>query len=313
MQIVILDSDTCGSGLDFSAFSKLAPTIIHGNLTQPDEILAAVAEASIIVVNKAVLDAKLIQQLPDSIRLIAVSATGYDNIDINAAAARNIRVVNTPGYGTNAVAQMTLALILNCATQLTTQVSLLRNAGWNKEEGLSIPMSELAGKTLGIVGLGAIGSRVAELALAFDMQVIAYTRTTKDLDDVKEVSLAELAARSDYVSLHCALSQENSGFINHEFLAKMKPSAFIINTARGGLIDESALVDALQNKLIAGAALDVLTTEPPAKDNPLLTMSNVIVTPHIAWGPLEARQRCLDITESNIASFIYGEPQNLLN
>ncbi|MBX9597817.1 MAG: glycerate dehydrogenase [Burkholderiales bacterium] len=313
MQIVILDNDTRGSGLDFSAFSKLAPTIIHGDLMQANEILAAVADASVIVANKAVLDAKLIQQLPDSVRLIAVSATGYDNIDINAAAARNIRVVNAPGYGTNAVAQMTLALILNCATQLTTQVSLLRDVGWSKEESLSIPMSELAGKTLGIVGLGAIGSRVAELALAFGMQVIAYTRTAKDLDDVEEVNLAELAARSDYVSLHCALSHENSRLINREFLAKMKSSAFIINTARGGLIDESALVDALQRKIIAGAALDVLTNEPPAKDHPLLTMPNVIVTPHIAWGPLESRQRCLDITESNIASFIYGEAQNLLN
>ena len=313
MQIVILDSDTCGSGVDFSAFGKLAPTIIHPNLMQPDEILAAVADASVIVVNKAVLDAKLIQQLPASVRLIAVSATGYDNVDIIAAAARKIRVANTPGYGTNAVAQMTLALILNCATQLTTQVALLRDAGWNKEEGLSIPMSELAGKTLGVVGLGAIGSRVAELALAFDMQVIAYTRTVKDLDNVEEVSLAELAVRSDYVSLHCALNQENSGLINRELLAKMKPTAFIINTARGGLIDEIALIEALQNKLIAGAALDVLIAEPPAKDNPLLVMPNVIVTPHIAWGPLEARQRCLDITESNIASFIYGEPQNLLN
>jgi glycerate dehydrogenase len=208
---------------------------------------------------------------------------------------------------------MTLALILNCATQLTTQVSLLRNAGWNKEEGLSIPMSELAGKTLGIVGLGAIGSRVAELALAFDMQVIAYTRTGKDLDDVEEVGLAELAARSDYVSLHCALAQENSKLINREFLANMKSSAFIINTARGGLIDEDALIDALQRKIIAGAALDVLTVEPPSSDHPLLTMSNVIVTPHIAWGPLESRQRCLDITESNIASFMYGEAQNLIN
>ncbi len=313
MQIVILDSDTCGSGLDFSAFSKLAPTVIHGNLTQPDEILAAVANASVIVVNKAVLDAKLIQQLPASVRLIAVSATGYDNIDVDAAAARNIRVVNTPGYGTNAVAQMTLALILNCATQLTTQVSLLRSAGWNKEEGLSIPMSELAGKTLGIVGLGAIGSRVAELALAFGMQVIAYTRTAKNLDNVEEVGLAELAARSDYVSLHCALAQENSKLINREFLANMKSSAFIINTARGGLIDEDALIDALQRKIIAGAALDVLTIEPPSSDHLLLTMSNVIVTPHIAWGPLESRQRCLDITESNIASFMYGEAQNLIN
>lgn len=313
MQIVILDSDTCGSGLDFSAFSKLAPTVIHGNLTQPDEILAAVANASVIVVNKAVLDAKLIQQLSASVRLIAVSATGYDNIDINAAAARNIRVVNTPGYGTNAVAQMTLALILNCATQLTTQVSLVRNTGWNKEEGLSIPMSELAGKTLGIVGLGAIGSRVAELALAFGMQVIAYTRTAKNLDNVEEVGLAELAARSDYVSLHCALAQENSKLINREFLANMKSSAFIINTARGGLIDEDALIDALQRKIIAGAALDVLTIEPPSSDHLLLTMSNVIVTPHIAWGPLESRQRCLDITESNIASFMYGEAQNLIN
>lgn len=313
MQIVILDSDTCGSGLDFSAFSKLAPTIIHANLTQADDILAAVAETSVIVVNKAILDAKLIQQLPDSVRLIAVSATGYDNIDINAAAARNIRVANTPGYGTNAVAQMTMALILNCATQLTTQVKLLRDTGWNKEEGLSIPMSELAGKTLGVVGLGAIGSRVAELALAFGMKVLAYTRTAKNLDNIEEVSLAELAACADYVSLHCALTQENRELINHEFLAKMKPSAFIINTARGGLIDENALIEALQNKLIAGAALDVLTTEPPLRDNPLLAMPNVIVTPHIAWGPLESRQRCLDITESNIASFMYGEAQNLIN
>lgn len=315
MKIVILDKKTISfaNEVDFSAFQHLGETVIHDNLTNSIDVITATKDAQVIVLNKIVLNASLINQLSSTIKLIAITATGYDNVDVAAATERGIKVCNVPGYGTNAVSQLALFLMLSCAIQFVPQLDYMRNNKWDKQAGLAISMNELAGKTLGVVGLGEIGLAIAKLGLAFGMKVIAYNRSSKNIVDIKQVSLAQLAVESDFVSLSCALNAGTQKLINAEFLAQMKPSAYLINTARGGLIDEAALVTALKDKQIAGAALDVLCDEPPADDNPLLQLDNVILTPHIGWAPIEARQRCLDIAENNINNFLYGDPINLLN
>lgn len=315
MKILILDKQTTTVNDDISlaGFSQFGEVISHGNLNKPEEILLASSDVSAIVVNKVVLNAELIARLPDSVELIAITATGYDNVDVLAATKKGIKVCNVPGYGTNAVAQLTIFLILNCAIQFMPQIDYMRNHGWDKMAGLAIPMHEVAGKTLGIIGLGEIGQAVANLAQSFGMNVIAYNRTPKSVGGVKQVELMQVARDSDFISLNCALTKDTAKIINPAFLTNMKSSAFLINTARGGLIDEAALVCALKDKQIAGAALDELVDEPPLSDNPLLHMANVLLTPHIGWAPIEARQRCIDITISNIKDFIARTPTNLLN
>ncbi|MEN9946002.1 MAG: hypothetical protein RLZZ293_388 [Pseudomonadota bacterium] len=314
MKIVFLDQSTCGGNeINFGGFAQIAPTDIYADLSDPQRIIQATIDATVIVLNKVMLDATLIMQLPSSVRLIVITATGYDNVDIQAATKRKIKVANVPSYGTDAVAQLTIAMLLNCATNLITQVNQVNSHGWDKVRGLAIPMMELSGKTLGIIGLGAIGIRVAQLAMAFGMNVIAYNRTAKIIEGVSLVSLTELAQNSDYVSLHCALNSNTKAMLDNDFFVQMKDSAYLINTARGGLINENDLVNALINKQLAGAILDVLTDEPPCSDNQLLKLSNVLITPHIAWGAREARQRCIDIAVDNIVKFKQGIGQNLLN
>lgn len=315
MKIVILDKKTIAFAdeVDFGAFHHLGETVIYDNLTNQLEVIAATQDAQVVVLNKVMFDAGLIAQLSSTVKLIAITATGYDNVDVAAATQRGIKVCNVPGYGTSAVSQLALFLMLSCAIQFVPQLDYMRNNKWDKQAGLAIGMNELAGKTLGVVGLGEIGLAIAKLGLAFGMKVVAYNRSSKNIADIKQVSLAQLAAESDFVSLSCALNTGTQKLINAEFLAQMKPSAYLINTARGGLIDEAALVAALKGKQIAGAALDVLSDEPPSDDNPLLKLENVLLTPHIGWAPIEARQRCVDISENNINNFMYGNPVNLLN
>ncbi|RTK99830.1 MAG: D-2-hydroxyacid dehydrogenase [Proteobacteria bacterium] len=316
MKIVIMDKLTTSStgDIDFRAFYQLGVVEEYDNIYDDvPQILAVAQGADALVINKVRLTQQVIEQLPDSVKIIAISATGYDNIDIAAATRRGIKVANVPGYGTNAVAQLVIHLMLSCATQFTQQLAYMRSSGWDKLAGLAIPMHELAGKTIGVVGMGAIGQKITQLAQAFDMQVVAYNRTQHPINGVEYLSLLELAQRSDFVSLSCALNDTTRYMINSQFFAHMKPSAYLINTARGGLVDEDALIQALERKQLAGAGLDVLLNEPPRADNPLLSMSNVILTPHIGWAPIEARQRCLDITCTNIAQFMNGHAQNLVN
>lgn len=316
MKIVIMDKLTTSStgDIDFSAFYQLGVVEEYDNIYDDvPQILAAAHGADALVINKVQLTQQVIEQLPDSVKIIAISATGYDNIDIAAATRRGIKVANVPGYGTNAVAQLAIHLILSCATKFTQQLAYMSSYGWDKLAGLAIPMHELAGKTLGVVGMGAIGQKITQLAQAFDMQVVAHNRTQHPINGVEYLSLLELAQKSDFVSLSCALNDTTRYMINSQFFEHMKPSAYLINTARGGLVDEDALIQALERKQLAGAGLDVLLNEPPRADNPLLSMSNVILTPHIGWAPIEARQRCLDITCTNIAQFMNGQAQNLVN
>lgn len=315
MKVVILDwqTITATNDIDASKFGQLGKVVIHDNLSDESRVLEACTDAYAVVLNKVNFSRNIIEKLSSSVRIILVCATGYDNIDVAAASARGIKVANVPGYGTLAVAQLAMQLILACATQLTKQFRYMQDNGWNKQAGLSITMHELTGKTLGIVGLGAIGEQIAHLANAFGMRIIAYNRTHKEIVGIQMVDLTTLAKEADYVSLSCALTEETKALINANFLQSMKPSAYIINTARGGLIDELALIKVLTNGTIAGAALDVLTEEPPQTNNPLLKMANVLLTPHIGWAPIEARQRCIDITCANLQAFIAGTPQNLLN
>ncbi|MDD3266439.1 MAG: D-2-hydroxyacid dehydrogenase [Burkholderiales bacterium] len=315
MKIVILDKNTTTSNNDinFSKFNDFGEVHIYENLTTPEQVIDACQNANIIILNKIQMNNELITKLPASVKMIAITATGYDNVDISSAKEKGILVCNTPGYGTNAVAQLTMQMMLSLSFNIKRQIMHMNTNGWDKKVALALPMQELYGKTIGIVGLGTIGQEVAKMARIFGMKVIGFNRTPKNIDDIDQVSLKEIASKSDFVSLNLALNENTRQIINKNFISLMKPSSFLINTARGGIIDEAALIDALKNNKIAGAGLDVLTQEPPALDNPLLNMDNVIITPHIAWAPVETRQRCIDIVYDNIAKFIAGTPQFIIN
>lgn len=314
MNIVFVDGATAcyGDEIDFTVFGKLGQFTLYHNMSSEADILRVCEQADVILVNKAIFTASIINQFSPTVKLIVVTATGYNNIDVNAALKREITVCNVPNYGTNAVASLAMLFIISCATQFTAHLTKLRTNGWQVGSAFTFPMHELAGKTLGIVGYGAIGKQVGKLSAAFGMRIVAYARHPADDAHVEFMSLFDLAKQADFVSVSLALNSATKAIVNAEFLAQMKLTAFLINTARGGLIDEDALITALRNKQIAGAALDVLVDEPPRSDHPLLQMNNVIITPHIAWAPVETRQRCIDIAAQNIASFIAGTPINLV-
>jgi len=314
MKTLILDKKTItvNNDVDLDAFNQFGKVIVYDNLTDQEEIIQASDGVSVIVVNKVMLNDVLIARLPDSVKLIAIVATGYDNVDVSAASRKGIQVANVPGYGTNAVSQLAIFLMLSCAIQFVGQIDYMRSKGWNKMAGLELTMHELSGKTLGILGFGEIGLATAKLAQAFGMTVIAYSRSLKQVEGIKQLPLLEVAKQADFISLHSVLAPATARVINKEFLQNMKPTAYLINTARGGLVDEEALAQALNTGQIAGAALDVLSNEPPEPGNPLLKTKNTILTPHIGWAPIEARQRCVDLTVQNIINFMAGNPTNLL-
>lgn len=315
MKIVILDKNTTTSNGDisFDKFKNFGEVYVYENLVNPEQIIDVCQNVNIIILNKIQMNKELITKLPASVKMIAITATGYDNVDIQAAKEKGITVCNTPGYGTKAVAQLTMQMILSLSFNMKRQIIHMNFNGWDKKIALALPMQELYGKTLGIVGLGTIGQEVAKMAQIFGMKIIGYNRTTLHLDNVEQVNLNEIAIKSDFISLNLALNKDTNKIINKNFISQMKPTSFLINTARGGLIDEIALIDALENNKIAGVGLDVLTKEPPAIDNPLLNMDNAIITPHIAWAPAETRQRCIDIVYDNITKFIDGTPQFVIN
>ncbi|MEN9571529.1 MAG: hypothetical protein RL172_2760 [Bacteroidota bacterium] len=314
MNVVITDGYTLNPGdLSWQEFEQL------GNLhyyprTQPVELIERCYNASIIISNKTPITAALMEAATQ-LKLVAVTATGYNNVDITAATKRNITVCNVPAYGTYSVAQHCFALLL----QLTNQVAINSNsvaagswqtaADWCYSLG---PLTELKDKVMGIVGFGKIGKQVATIAQAFGMKVICFGGK-EQLDAVKQVSLYQLFIQSDVVSLHCPLTQDNTGFVNKEMLGLMKPGALLINTARGALINEKDLAQALHQNRIGGAALDVLSAEPPASNHPLIGIPNCIITPHTAWLSAEARKRIMDITLYNIQSFILGRAVNVVN
>ncbi|MEX2381844.1 MAG: D-2-hydroxyacid dehydrogenase [Opitutales bacterium] len=318
MKIIALDGHSLNPG-----DNRWEPVEALGDLTvyprsRNKEVLERAAGAEVIIANKVPLPREVIENLP-ALRFITISATGYNIVDIDAARERGIPVSNVPGYSSDSVAQHTFALLLELTNQTGDHDASVQRGEWTRCPDFaywlrSIP--ELAGKTIGIIGFGDIGRRVARIALAFGMNVLAHSRTRKDpLADEKFgwADLDELAARADVVSLHCPQTPETAGMIDAAFLKRMKPSAYLINTARGGLVVERDLANALREGRLAGAAVDVVSAEPMREDNPLLGCPNCIVTPHLAWATLEARQRLMRVTAENIAAFQCGEPVNVVN
>ena len=315
MKIVVVDAYTLNPGdLSWDKIAGLAEIKLFDR-TSPAELIDRCTRADIILTNKVAFDKRILEQLPD-LKLIVVTATGYNIIDTEAAREKKISVCNVPDYGTDSVAQHTFAFILELVNQVGTHSSSVHQGDWVKSPDFSYsltPLTELKDKTIGFVGFGSIGRRTAEIAKAFGMRVLYHTPQKKDTDLGEYRDLNSIFIESDFVSLHVPLKVENKGFVNKNLIEKMKKNAFLINTARGQLINEQDLADALNSGRIAGAALDVLSTEPPQANNPLLGANNCIITPHNAWMSKEARIRIMEITLENIKAFLNGEPINLVN
>ena len=315
MNIVILDGFTSNPGdLSWKALEGLGNVTVYER-TKACETIARAAEADIILTNKVVLGKEEIAQLP-RLQYIGVLATGYNVVDIQEAHQRGIIVTNVPAYSTESVAQMVFAHLLTLTNHTEHYAIQNRKGRWTSSQDFcywDTPLTELAGKTFGIVGLGHIGSRVAQIALAFGMKVRALTSKAADAlpEGIEKVDLNELLASSDILSLHCPLTDNTYHLINRETLAQMKPSAIIINTGRGPLVDDKAVAEALKQKTLAAYCADVLTEEPP-KDNPLLSLSNAYITPHIAWATTEARTRLVQVAIDNVCAFANGHPQNVV-
>ncbi|HWB03431.1 MAG TPA: D-2-hydroxyacid dehydrogenase [Verrucomicrobiales bacterium] len=315
-RIVILDGYTLNPGdLDWKELEKLGETVVYDR-TPANLTLERSTGADILLTNKAPLPRQVIEGSP-SLKFIGVLATGYNVVDIAAAKERGIPVSNVPGYGTAAVAQHVFALLLELTQRTGLHSDSVRAGDWTKSVDWCYwrtPLVELAGLTMGIVGYGAIGKAVARIAQAFGMQVLAATRTPrKDEESVHFTDVDDLFRRSDVVSLHCPLTPETQGMVNAGRLATMKPSAFLINTGRGPLVVEQDLANALRNAQLAGAAMDVLSTEPPATGNPLLTAPHCLITPHLAWAARASRQRLMDAVVENVRAFLNGAPVNVVN
>lgn len=301
------------NNIDFSKLNNFTK-VTQYDTSDESEILERVKGQNIVVTKELPLIGELIAKFPSSVELICEAGTGYNNIDIKAARDKNITVCNVPGYSTDAVAQLVIAFILNLSSSLSKQQVMLKQNNFdNFSKDLQVPHFEISGKTLGVIGAGAIGQRVIKTALALGMKVLVHNRSVKAIDNVEFVSLDELLEKSDFVTLHCALTEDTKYLIDSSRLKLMKSSAFIINTARGAMIKETDLIEALKNNEIAGAALDVQYPEPPAFDNPLFSMDNVILTPHIGCKCIESRQRLIDLLGENIESFINNKAINVVN
>jgi len=317
MNIVFLDAFTANPGdLSWSAFETLGTCTMHDR-TPLDQTIERARDAEIVITNKAVLSRAVIEALP-KLRYIGVIATGYNIVDVVAARERGIVVANVPGYGSPSVAQAVFSLLLELTNHTGQQSTDVRNGRWAASPDFCFwdkPIIELQGLTLGLVGLGDIGSSVARIAQAFGMNVIATRRTwaVAPPEGITPAPLETVLSQSDIVSLHCPLTDDTKHLINAASLAQMKSSAFLINTARGPLIDEAALATALNEGRIAGAGLDVLSVEPPSKDNPLFGAKNCIITPHIAWASRAARARLIAIAAENVKQWAAGRPVNVVS
>ncbi|GIU47662.1 D-2-hydroxyacid dehydrogenase [Shewanella sp. KT0246] len=316
MKIVVLDGYTLNPGdLNWAALSKLGDVEVFEH-SHHEQIISRCEQADIILTNKALITNTVMQQCP-KLKYIGVTATGTNVVDMKAATARNIVVTNVPAYGPDAVAQMVFALILQHAQQVSLHDSAVKQGQWTRSRDFCFtlsPLMSLKGKTIGIVGYGDIGQQVTKLALAFNMKVIITSGREKTglPDNVTWLSLKGLLAQSDIISLHCPLNEATEKMINGDSLSLLKMGALLVNTARGGLIDEAALAQALnQHQLFA--AVDVLSTEPPSDDNPLLSADNIVITPHIAWATIEARQNLLNIAVDNVQQFLNHSPVNQVN
>lgn len=313
MKIVILDAYASNPGdLSWQALEQFGEVRVYDR-TLPEEVAERIAGAQIVLLNKTPLSAQVIENARE-LRMISVLATGYNIVDVAAAKRCGVTVCNVPGYSTRAVVQMTLALLLECTQQVGLHNAAIHQGQWQSNPDFcfwKVPLIELAGKTIGIIGCGAIGMAVAGAAEALGMRVLLTARTPRDFENY--VNLNTLLTHSDVISLHCPQTTENLHMINAETLAQMKDGAILINTARGGLVDEQAVAEALERGKLAYFAADVVSKEPICADNPLLSAKNCILTPHIAWAPKETRERLHRITADNIRAFLNGTPQNVVN
>ncbi|MEM9886257.1 MAG: D-2-hydroxyacid dehydrogenase [Bacteroidota bacterium] len=316
-KIVVLDGYALNPGdLDWKALEALGDLTIYDR-TEKENLFQRAKDADIILSNKVPITKEIIETLPN-LKYIGVMATGYNNIDTAAARAQNIPVCNASGYSTSSVAQHVFALMLALLNRVVAHNDSVQKRVWSNSLDFCYtlnPIHELAGKTMGIYGLGKIGNKVADIALSFEMEVLATHRhPVRDARlGVDFVELEQLFEASDFVSLHAPLSADNQQIVNRDLLHRMRPTAYLINTGRGGLINELDLKKALENKRLAGAALDVLSSEPPPEHHPLLGLDRCLVTPHIAWASVEARTRLLQTCVENIKAFLNGKPQNVVN
>ena len=317
MKIVILDGHAVNPGdLSWDFLNQFGEVTVYER-TPAEQVAQRIADADIALINKSPITAGVLDACPD-LKLICVLATGYNVVDCAAARERGIPVCNVPDYGTAAVAQFTFALLLDLCHKVAHHAQTVRDGKWCQCPDFcywDTPQMELAGKTMGIIGFGRIGRAVGKIANAFGMKVIAYNRSQCEEGKAigSYVNLEELLATADVISLHCPLTAENTGMINRETIAKMKDGAILINTARGPLIDEAAVAEALASGKLKAAACDVVSAEPMAESNPLKTAPNCIVTPHMAWAPIESRMRIQDCTERSIRAFLEGNPINTVN
>ncbi len=301
--------------LDFSSVQALTELTNYDD-TSNEQILERVQGQTVVITKEMTVGKDVISRFPDSVKLICEAGTGYNNIDIVAAREKGISVCNIPSYSTVAVAQLAMTFVLNLSASLPQQQSMLERKDFsNFTKFLQVPHFEVAGKTLGVIGAGAIGRESIKIGVALGMNVLVYDPFPKEWTEgnVKNATLEEVLRQSDFITLHCPLMDSTRQIINKERIALMKPTAYIVNTSRGALIKEDDLIEALQQGRLAGAALDVQDPEPPALDNPLFAMDNVIMTPHIGWRRYESRQRLVDLVAENIKAFIDGKAVNVVN
>lgn len=316
-RIVVLDSSTANPGdLSWDFLNKYGTVEIYDRST-PEQTVKRAENADIVIINKTVLPESVLRSL-HNLKFVSLLATGYNVVDTAAADKLGITVSNVPSYSTDAVAQQVFAFILEFANRVGVHSRSVLSGEWVSCPDFSFikaPLCELAGKTIGVIGYGRIGRKVCEIAHAFGMKVLASTAHPEkyESDFVKFMSIDEMLPQCDFVSIHCPLTPETDKLVNADFISKMKKGAFLVNTSRGAELDEKAVADALNSSYLAGAGLDVLSTEPPREDNPLLGAKNVWITPHIAWAPFETRERLLGVTEENIKAFCSGRPINVVN
>lgn len=317
MKLVILDSETVSRNGDISLWpiTKLCETKVYGYV-ENDKVSEAIGDADAVICNKCLITRDVFKNCKN-LKYIGLFATGFNNVDIKAASEYGAVVSNVPSYSTNSVAQHTFALILDYFNKTTDYKESVKNGDWINYKYFSyfyIPIHELSGKTIGIIGYGDIGKKVAKIADAFDMNVLAYTRTSsKVCSPAKAVTLEQLLKESDIISLHCPLNDETKELINKRTLSLCKNTALIVNTSRGGVINEKDLATALRNGEIAHASIDVLTDEPMKESCPYIGLENITITPHIAWAPIETRIRLIEKVAENLRAFIEGKPKNKVN
>lgn len=318
MKIVVLDGKgLAADDLNYDAFKEFGEVTVYEN-TPRELVVERIGNSDVVITNKVLLTREIMDACP-SVRLVLIMATGYNIIDLEAATSRGITVCNIPAYSTNAVAQYVFACILNYCNKISEHNDSVQAGDWISSDTFSYrvaPLYELAGKTLGIVGFGAIGKAVAKIAKAFEMNVLVYSRTIYpqfESSNLRFTDLNTLLENSDFVSLHCPLTAATQNLISYEQFSLMKPTAMLINSSRGPVVNEQALADALKSGKIAAAALDVLVSEPMAATCPLKDAPNCAITPHIAWAPLETRIRLMEIAVENLRAYLNGTPQNVVN